>query len=218
MNPKYGMIKGKLHGYETENDFVENVNKKKKYTPHYNFELDCNGVIYNVNINVLSRDPDSPDLKVYYSENPESDLNNLGALCSAKTIDNGVYKDLQESMAIDYLRGGYIELSKLIVLAKNKALEELFLFYMIDKHMRIAKENNYDICVWGELYDNSPSNDKYPLGIHDVHMNQGNPNGKDNATWSDGIFAIYDGDELKFVCFLSFSGQCTQTDDEGNCF
>lgn len=45
------------------------------------------------------------------------------------------------------MRDNYIDLSKLIVLTENKALEELFLFYMIDKHMRIAKENDYDICI-----------------------------------------------------------------------
>lgn len=211
MSPKYGMIKGKLYKYETES--TNEVSKKKKYTPHYNFLLNCDGKIYNANINVLSRNPDSPDLKVYYSENPESDLNNLGALGYAKTINNGVYKQLQQNQAIDYLRGNYIDISKLVVLTENKALEELFLFYMIDKHIRIAKENGYDICVWGELYEDQSS-----CGIHDIHMNQGNLDGKDNSTWSDGLFAIYDGNELKFVCFLSFSCQCIKTNDDGNCF
>lgn len=121
--------------------------QKRKNTHHTITFFQIGWRYCNANINVLSRNKDSPDLKVYYSENPENDLINLGTVDKAKNLNNGAYKAIEQDQAIDYLRANYIDLSKLIVLTENRALEELFLFYMIDKHMRIAKENNYDICV-----------------------------------------------------------------------
>ncbi|MEG2198455.1 MAG: DUF2278 family protein [Malacoplasma sp.] len=214
-NPNYGLIKGKINSYETQNLSTSEVENKKKQTAHYNFSLNCNGNIYNANINVLSRNMQSPDLKVFFSDTPNVDLKNLGALDAAKSVVNGVYKNVEENLSIDYLRGDYFDLTKLQIITDVRELEEMFLYYLIDHHIRTAKEQNYDICVWGALYEDGISGNT-KNGIHDIHMNQGNANKIDNAIWSDGLFAIYDGNQLKFVCFLAFSGQSMKTDDDGN--
>lgn len=51
----------------------------------------------------------------------------------------GVTKIFHNGKVIGYLYGDYIDQSKLIMLTDNNSLDELFLFYMIDKHMRICK-------------------------------------------------------------------------------
>ena len=57
-------------------------------------------------------------------------------------------------------------------------------------------------------------------GIHDVHMNQGNPldsHGQDNGIWQDGALFVYlPARERWIAVFLAFQSESWQTDDRGN--
>ena len=55
-------------------------------------------------------------------------------------------------------------------------------------------------------------------GIHDIHMNQGNPtnnHGGDNGVWQDGaLFVLVNG--LMTAVFIAFQTESWMTDDAGN--
>lgn len=57
-------------------------------------------------------------------------------------------------------------------------------------------------------------------GIHDIHMNQGNPldnHGQDNGIWQDGALLLYLPSQSQWIAvFIAFQTQSWQTDDQGN--
>ena len=57
-------------------------------------------------------------------------------------------------------------------------------------------------------------------GIHDIHMNQGNPKGpfqKDNGIWQDGAIFIELPASGKWIAvFLAFQTESWTTDNSGN--
>lgn len=57
-------------------------------------------------------------------------------------------------------------------------------------------------------------------GIHDIHMNQGNPknnHGSDNGIWQDGaLFLDLPGDATWTALFIAFQTQSWSTDNAGN--
>jgi uncharacterized protein YukJ len=57
-------------------------------------------------------------------------------------------------------------------------------------------------------------------GIHDIHMNQGNPIatfGKDNGTWQDGALFLYQPTAKTWTAvFIAFKTESWNTDDSGN--
>lgn len=59
-----------------------------------------------------------------------------------------------------------------------------------------------------------------PMGIHNIHMNQGNPAGsfeKDNGTWQDGaVFIELPGQQTWTAIFIAFQTESWNTDNNGN--
>ena len=57
-------------------------------------------------------------------------------------------------------------------------------------------------------------------GIHDIHMNQGNPphnHGQDNGVWQDGALFLYLPSQSQWIAvFIAFQTQSWQTDGQGN--
>ena len=81
--------------------------------------------------------------------------------------------------------------------------------------MQSYLENVKRIYIFGEPY-------KTGLGIHNVHMNQGDPIGSDfseeNGIWQDGgILIEYECPEPLFSIFLTkFETQSLNTDEHGH--
>lgn len=216
MLENYGIIKGKIKSFETELKTLTEE-QRRKGSPHYNMILDINNVDYHVNINIFSNNPNSPDLKVYCPTHPHKDLKNKRRLIKSTKLNIGVYKNIKKNIAIDYIRNKMFDLNNLKVFVNEQFVEQMYLYFLLDHNLKIAKEKNYDITVWGQLYENINEQNNIKYGIHDVHMNQGNTNNKDNGIYNDGLLMISDNNEIKFVCFIAFSGQCLNTDKNGNC-
>jgi uncharacterized protein YukJ len=57
-------------------------------------------------------------------------------------------------------------------------------------------------------------------GIHDIHMNQGNPlnnHGGDNGVWQDGALFVYSSKTKSYTAvFIAFQTESWQTDAKGN--
>jgi uncharacterized protein YukJ len=75
---------------------------------------------------------------------------------------------------------------------------------------------NGTIYAFGSAYADSGG----ATGIHDIHMNQGNPAGSfenDNGTWQDGAIFIQLPDRQTWsAVFIAFQTQSWKTDDNGN--
>lgn len=138
----YGLIKGKVDTYESELKLLSFDEKILQCSPHYNFSLLCNGAIYNANINIFSKNPAAPDLKIFCSENPIHDLKNVNVFLKVQKLKNGVYKQLPKELSLDYLREKYFDFSTLAEFINKQEGEKMFLYNTLDKHLRKAKENN----------------------------------------------------------------------------
>ena len=56
-------------------------------------------------------------------------------------------------------------------------------------------------------------------GIHDIHMNQGNPapHAGDNGIWQDGALYVYLPQQKSYTAvFLAFQTESWKTDGKGN--
>ncbi len=82
-------------------------------------------------------------------------------------------------------------------------------------NMTIADKDG-TIYAFGSSYADSGKVD----GIHDIHMNQGNPannHGGDNGVWQDGALLIHLPSKNSWTAvFIAFQTQFWNTDDAGN--
>ncbi len=82
-------------------------------------------------------------------------------------------------------------------------------------NMTIAEKDG-TIYAFGSSYADSGRVD----GIHDIHMNQGNPvnnHGSDNGVWQDGALLIHLPSKGTWTAvFIAFQTQSWTTDDAGN--
>ena len=114
---------------------------------------------------------------------------------------------------IDYLRMPLVSREQMTLLP-IEAGQDHELRTELDKFVASAIDDpDCAIYVYGYPY---PSND----GIHQVHMNQGNPAGNhssENKVWHDGaIFAYFPAQDKWWTLLLSFQSQSFDTDERGN--
>ncbi len=82
----------------------------------------------------------------------------------------------------------------------------------------VLSEEDSILYAFGSGIDDTNQNDE-ELGIHDIHMNQGNPlDGGyegDNGVYQDGaLFFQYSNDKPWVALFLKFRTQSMKTDNE----
>ncbi|WP_425380212.1 DUF2278 family protein [Spiroplasma endosymbiont of Stenodema calcarata] len=171
-------------------------------TPHFMFNLQINEQNYEVVVNVYSKIAPR-NLKYFLTNNITHPI-----LERAIKLKDGVYRTLPlgpDGLAIDYLRSGIIDINQMKVLPPGEGDETKFLNNTFTKEIGLAIENlDLKVCIWGMLFD------KPELGLHDVHMNQGNANkkyAKENGVWQDGALIIMDekNKRLFLLLFLLFN-------------
>jgi uncharacterized protein YukJ len=108
-------------------------------------------------------------------------------------------------------KGGSAE-AQMIQRAKAKALENAVITLL---NMTIADKDGV-IYAFGSAYADSGKTD----GIHDIHMNQGNPannHGGDNGVWQDGALMIHLPSKGTWTAvFIAFQTESWSTDLAGN--
>jgi uncharacterized protein YukJ len=101
--------------------------------------------------------------------------------------------------------------AQMILRAKAKALENAVVTLL---NMTIADKDGV-IYAFGSAFS-----DKGKDGIHDIHMNQGNPTGNhggDNGVWQDGALLIHLPSKKTWTAvFLAFQTESWSTDLAGN--
>ena len=86
----------------------------------------------------------------------------------------------------------------------------------VDTLLNQAIASKSTIFAFGSAYSDNGKVD----GIHDIHMNQGNPKGSfssDNGIWQDGAVFLYaPGTKLWTAIFIAFQTESWTTDSSGN--
>lgn len=206
----YGLLRGKVVKFGAD---------KSQTTPHFQIIVQDDTQIWRAAVNVRSDDGSNDQAAVI-------DPLDHPILQKLDDVEVG-YTSLPDhipGLALDFVRQPIFKVSDLQVLppfgAGNSGVEDR-LSELAQKAIDDA-DNGAEIYVWGSRFDVGnkpvPADLQYgdKVGIHDIHMNQGNPppHQKDNGKFQDGgiIFRFSD----RFVgVFMKFQSQVGK-DDKGN--
>ncbi|WNS46693.1 YukJ family protein [Paenibacillus sp. MMS20-IR301] len=200
LNP-YGVLKGKIiQGTPAPTT--------RDSTPHYHAVVKAANKKYKLAINVQSKITPSELLYLVGDQFNSEQITHLQELKDGFTkID----KSNRDEIALDYIRGGLFDPSKMIALPYNADGPDNDLNEKVDAYLqRAIEDDTAKIYVYGE---------PFPGGIHNIHMNQGNvePFVGDDGIWQDGGIVIHFEQEDKWLgLFLAFQSQSWCTDDQGH--
>ncbi len=198
---------------------------------HYQITMQATGGPFTVAVNIQSVDGS----EVLYAIEEDFTPPDLAAL-TALPMGMTKLQSAPGGLALDYVRstvdgvpmttkaqmtllpqlkakakGGSAE-EQMIQRARAKALENAVVTLL---NMTIADKDGV-IYAFGSAYADSGKVD----GIHDIHMNQGNPannHGEDNGVWQDGaLFINLPSKGTWTAVFIAFQTESWTTDSAGN--
>ena len=198
-------------------------------SPHYQITMQATGGPFTVAINIQSVDGS----EVLYAIEENFTPPNLAALLVLPAGMTPLPSALG-GLAIDFVRdrvngtpiitrqqmtllpqfrpAGLSEDERMLSRARSSALQNAVVTLL---NMTIA-DNDGIIYAFGSAYADSGRVD----GIHNIHMNQGNPAGpfeRDNGAWQDGaIFIHLPAKNTWTAIFIAFQSESWNTDDSGN--
>jgi uncharacterized protein YukJ len=199
---------------------------------HYQITMQATGGPFTVAVNIQSVDGSEVLYAIEEGFTPPDLLAGLLALPMGMTKLSSV----SGGLALDYVRstvngvpmitkaqmtllpqlkakaqGGSAE-AQMIQQARAKALENAVVTLL---NMTIAEKDGV-IYAFGSAYSDKGKVD----GIHDIHMNQGNPknnHGGDNGVWQDGALLIHLPSKRTWTAvFIAFQTESWTTDSAGN--
>jgi uncharacterized protein YukJ len=212
----YGVLKGTVLDGKEERSL-----KKPHYQIHIQGELNKE---YRVAVNVMSR-PIHPEVLYLADEDFNAPfLKSLAGLEYGFTpIDH-----TNQLIALDYIRGNIINKPELMkplphnLIGANNDLNDFFNHYV--EMAKMEREPSSTFYVFGSKFISNGKIDEIfhfspPVGIHNVHMNQGNEKigswAEDNGIWQDGGILIHTKNRW-IAIFLAFQTQSWCTDHYGN--
>ena len=181
--------------------------------PHYLISVNAAGTTYQIAVNIESTD--GSQVLYFINENytpPDAGL--LDGLAVGMTPLTA-----QRNPAVDYVRSvtngqpivmqAQMQLLPLPGQTNSSNLQNAVIQFL---NQAIADANG-TIYAFGSQYTDG-------TGIHDIHMNQGNPPGtfeKDNGTWQDGMLVFeLPASGTWAAIFIAFQTESWSTDDNGN--
>ncbi len=207
--PSYGVLKAKVVGFDRGSP-----NDK---TPHFEIHATAAQKHYRLAVNVQSQQAPS---EVLYLVNEKFDADWLQDL---KSMSAG-FKLLKKGdrTALDYVRSGLFDPAKLKPLAPNVPGTDNDLEDLVEKHVKLAISSpGAMIYAFGSRFGPDKGKDKTfgfspQLGVHDIHMNQGNSGSfaNDDGVFQDGALLIqFPKKDQWTAIFLAFQSQSFHTDD-----
>lgn len=167
---------------------------------HFEIKLNTGGDFYRIAVNVRSNDGSM--LLSYVDENFQHELCNriLEAFPSDGIFDINS-REQRKQFGLDFLRRNMVgDFNNMIPLPNNAP----GLDNDLEDKLRLALDKSKAdpqarIFAFGEKWPSTNNNDKFfpeikDQGLHDIHMNQGNPTGFhdiDNGVFQDGGILIY---------------------------
>jgi uncharacterized protein YukJ len=221
---EYGVLKGKIIGYS------DNDARHDPHSPHVQISVGCDELNYKVQVNVKSsrnihiKGVRVPNELLYLADNNfnADQITHLQRLNQGyytikrhNTFVEGDYDYNPREIAIDYIRSKLFNPCNMKINKHNISWSDNDLVDFLIKHMKEAQYKDATIYIYGEPFDN-------PLGMHDVHMNQGsNPlvtsgsgrflKGSDGV-YQDGCILLQYKSHWEAI-FLAFRSQSWCTDD-----
>jgi hypothetical protein len=191
----YSVIVGPVHDYDL-------VNPDTGQWPHYHVRVSANGQIMDSAINLKSL----VDVQIEYRSRTFA-LDDPRFL-TVTSLQDGLHQLAQNSAsgALDYVRhDGLTGTSGWILQNGDNLITELQSLLL----------NVQRVYIFGASYSQG-------VGVHDVHMNQGDPNGSNfqplDAIWQDGgLLFQYGGAQPHLESLqIKFETQSLYTDDNGH--
>ena len=205
----YGVLVGTIHDGRQD---------PPNHTPHYEIwvQADTN---YRIAVNV--RSVDGSDVLAHYDpdfSNPtKRDLASLAA-------GNKGFTALQtgpQGAGLDYLRDDLFPIGAMTPIPAE--VQAITLRNLLDAQIKRAKADQGAVVIaFGEFFRDPGRDSTFgfspELGVHDIHMMQGNRGSfaGDNRINGDGALFIRFGDGETVALFVRFTSQSTTTDDRGN--
>ncbi len=187
-------------------------------SPHYQVLVIDDTAKYRIAVNVQSADKS----EVFYLVksnfvHPICD----GLLAAQRGLTGVAFKP--GGVALDFIRGNLFNPGDMRQLPISATGPDNDLNEKIGQYVqRAMSDENSEIYALGATWGPETKQDQYfhfapGRGIHDIHMNQGNPPGPfegDNGPWQDGGLFFHFPDEKQWVAmFMCFKTQGWHTDD-----
>ena len=185
-------------------------------SPHYQITVQAEGGPFTVAVNIQSVDGS----EVLYTINQAFTPPDPAGLLALATGMNPLASE-PGGLAIDYVRstvGGQpmVEKSALQLLPETGPGQSDLHNAVVDLFNSAVADPGGTIYAFGSSFADNGEVD----GIHDIHMNQGNPLnsfGKDNGIWQDGaVFMNLPAQNAWVAVFIAFQTESWNTDDSGN--
>src|SRR5215831_4383352 len=205
----YGVVKGKV-----VNKFRGSPTDK---SPHYEIHVKASAKNFRIAVNVQSQEAPSAVLFLVDEKFKPQHEQELKAL-------SGDFTPLgpKDDIAIDYVRSGLFDTSQMKPLPANVPGKDNDLEELVDKYVTLAMTKpGAMIYAFGARFGPEKGKDTQfgfspELGVHDIHMNQGNSSkfAGDDGVFQDGALLINlpQGDQW-IALFLAFQSQSFHTDD-----
>jgi len=188
--------------------------------PHYQVHVSANGVHYRIAINVQSSDGSEVQYLVRsHFVHPITD--SLSGLAQGRIA----VPSAPGGIALDFIRGNLAQPWEFVPLPMSAPGPDNDLNEKLDAYVQRAMADELAmVYAFGEPWgpETNKADDYFGFlpgnGIHDVHMNQGNPRGaffNDNGPWQDGGLIFEFPEQAQWVAvFLKFQSQAWHSDDE----
>jgi uncharacterized protein YukJ len=235
--PAYGVLKGTVVGSKPDGGAPEE---------HFEIWVKAAGVDYRFAVNVRSQ---TAPVDVLYLVNQDFH-HPLTAALTDLPVGYTSLQGVRDAPAVDYIRGNLFDATAMRVLPSglgaHNPLSDLIASYVDRARRDPAGEDGAAggggsgrgaagrgaagpvIYAFGSRWGPEVTKrDQYfrfrpGNGIHDIHMNQGNPHAQgkhdffnDNGVWQDGAVFLHFPDVDQWVAiFLAFASQVWHTDDE----
>jgi uncharacterized protein YukJ len=171
--------------------------------PHFRIPVHTGAGTSTIDVNVESTDGS----EVLYAILQNTAPPNAATLLA---LPDGVHPPA--GIALDYIRENLITRAAMTLLPVGKKIQDQIATVV---NNAIEDENGL-IYAFGSFFADSTS----VTGIHDIHMNQGNPlnnHGSDNGVGQDGALFVYLPATTTWISvYIAFQSQTWTTDDQGN--
>lgn len=125
-------------------------------------------------------------------------------------------------LSLDYIREQLTDLKQMDELQKAGDSEDEGIANMLTSQLvNVMRAPDARLFIFGSKFDDGArfSSFDLPIGIHDIHMNQGSQgsHASSNGIYQDGaLLAFYPSERRWSAVFLKFASQAEKTDDSGN--
>ena len=194
--PDYGVLKGPVVDFGREDSGS---------SPHFQIVVEANSKRFTVPVNVKSTDGSTVLFSIV-----EPLINHRLIAELPQFAEGFTARGAAGTGFLDYLREPIFDITAMRTLPPSVTGPDNDLQDFLTHEVEVAKQEGRMLYAFGV---------QFPGGVHDIHMNQGNPAGSrfagDNAIHQDGGLIVETGLNAFAGIFLAFQTQLIPTDDHG---